>query len=333
MSVTTYSRKTGVPLFGDVGEKGIITTRFYEISSGTSGAIAIPGYAEIIENDFGGTVDAVISAMSAGKPTFQNALTSGSVVVATTLDTSGNYSLSGTPASYPVALIYRVRTPLENFDSDSSDIIGIPTIVSGGGGGGGGTPGGSDTQVQFNDGGAFGGDAGLTYNKTTDVLTAGGVLVSGLTASQLTATDASKNLQSLSTATYPSLTELTYVKGVTSAIQTQIAAKAVRQQTDFISGYIATVADGEIIVVLKIPYAITITNLITKCTSGTCTLTGRIDGVNLGGTANSVSTSEVDESHSSANAASAGNDISVRVTSNSSCLGLSFTIKFTRSLD
>ncbi len=37
--------------------------------------------------------------------------------------------------------------------------------------GGGGTPGGSDTQVQFNDGGAFGGDAGMTYNKTTNTLT------------------------------------------------------------------------------------------------------------------------------------------------------------------
>jgi hypothetical protein len=37
--------------------------------------------------------------------------------------------------------------------------------------GGGGTPGGSDTYVQFNDGGAFGGDSGMTYNKTTDKLT------------------------------------------------------------------------------------------------------------------------------------------------------------------
>lgn len=36
------------------------------------------------------------------------------------------------------------------------------------------TPSGSDTQVQFNDGGAFGGDAGLTYNKTTDALTSAG---------------------------------------------------------------------------------------------------------------------------------------------------------------
>ena len=57
---------------------------------------------------------------------------------------------------------------------------GTATItISGGGGGGGGTPGGSDTQIQFNDGGStFGGDAGLTYNKTTDVLSVtGGVNV------------------------------------------------------------------------------------------------------------------------------------------------------------
>jgi len=48
---------------------------------------------------------------------------------------------------------------------------GAITIASTGGGGG--TPGGSDTQVQFNDGGSsFGGDAGLTYNKTTDTLNA-----------------------------------------------------------------------------------------------------------------------------------------------------------------
>lgn len=51
------------------------------------------------------------------------------------------------------------------------------------------------------------------------------VSFAGLTASELVATDASKNLQSLAVATYPSLTELSYVKGVTSAIQTQLNAK------------------------------------------------------------------------------------------------------------
>lgn len=53
------------------------------------------------------------------------------------------------------------------------------TITIAASGGGGGTPGGSDTQVQFNDSSSFGGDAGLTYNKTTDVLTVKGGIVSG----------------------------------------------------------------------------------------------------------------------------------------------------------
>jgi hypothetical protein len=44
------------------------------------------------------------------------------------------------------------------------------TLDDVGAGGGGGTPGGSTTQVQFNDAGAFGGDADLTWDKTTNVL-------------------------------------------------------------------------------------------------------------------------------------------------------------------
>jgi hypothetical protein len=56
-------------------------------------------------------------------------------------------------------------------------------------------------------------------------ITPSAVQVSGLTASQILSTDASKNLTSLAVATYPSLTELAYVKGVTSAIQTQINTK------------------------------------------------------------------------------------------------------------
>ena len=42
-------------------------------------------------------------------------------------------------------------------------------------------PGGSDTHIQFNDSSVFGGDAGLTYNKTTNVLTntAGQVVLAG----------------------------------------------------------------------------------------------------------------------------------------------------------
>ena len=42
--------------------------------------------------------------------------------------------------------------------------------------------GGTDTQVQFNDAAAFGGDAGLTYNKTKDALTMGYPIVTKVAA-------------------------------------------------------------------------------------------------------------------------------------------------------
>jgi hypothetical protein len=56
-------------------------------------------------------------------------------------------------------------------------------------GGGGGSPGGSDTQIQFNDGGSFGGEANLTFDKTqsrlfinAQTLLTGTISVSGTAA-------------------------------------------------------------------------------------------------------------------------------------------------------
>jgi hypothetical protein len=46
--------------------------------------------------------------------------------------------------------------------------------------GAGSSPGGSNTQVQFNDSSAFGGDAGLTYDKATDKLTVAGAVIAGV---------------------------------------------------------------------------------------------------------------------------------------------------------
>lgn len=51
-----------------------------------------------------------------------------------------------------------------------TDGTGNLTWAAGGGGGGNGSPGGANTQVQFNDAGTFGGDAGFTYNKNTNTL-------------------------------------------------------------------------------------------------------------------------------------------------------------------
>lgn len=68
------------------------------------------------------------------------------------------------------------------------------------------------------------GNKGLANSTAENYVYSGTVGISTETASTIASFDASKNLKSLSTATYPSLTELSYIKGVTSAIQTQITA-------------------------------------------------------------------------------------------------------------
>jgi hypothetical protein len=64
----------------------------------------------------------------------------------------------------------------------------------------------------------------VTNDKTATFV--GNINNSTLTASELVITDASKNLVSAPVATYPSLAELSYGKGVTSGIQSQLNAKA-----------------------------------------------------------------------------------------------------------
>jgi hypothetical protein len=102
--------------------------------------------------------------------------------------------------------------------------------------------------------------------------------------------------------------------------------------TECIAGYIATVANKTYKIVVKIPHGATITEATTISESGTCTATFKINTTALGGTANSVSTTETSQSHASANVASAGDDIQLTVSSNSTCLGLSFSLKYTRTL-
>jgi hypothetical protein len=113
-----------------IGGKYVRTTRFVTISSGTSGTVALPPGATVVLDDFGGTTDALVSTISGGKPTFNTPLTALGSPVATSFNSSGNYSFTGVPASYPVALIYRVEQTLQNFDSTSSDIVGTPNFIS-----------------------------------------------------------------------------------------------------------------------------------------------------------------------------------------------------------
>jgi hypothetical protein len=59
----------------------------------------------------------------------------------------------------------------------------------------------------------------------TTKITTPEVIISSETASTIASFDGSKKVKSLSTSTYPSLTELSYVKGLASSVQTQINNK------------------------------------------------------------------------------------------------------------
>lgn len=108
--------------------KNVRTTRFASISAG-AGTLSLPPSASIVMDDFGGGTDAITAKIAAGKPIQESAKTSSDAPISVSLDILGNYVLSGVPSAYPIAVIYRVEQTAENFDSDATDIIGIPSFV------------------------------------------------------------------------------------------------------------------------------------------------------------------------------------------------------------
>lgn len=122
-------------------------------------------------------------------------------------------------------------------------------------------------------------------------------------------------------------------KPVSTAQQTALDAKAAKSQTECgFSFAIDTVADQDYTIILRAPHAGTITETSSKCTSGTATATFKVGTTALGGTANAVSTSQVNQAQSSSNTFAAGDLIKVTMSANSSCLGAVFSVKYTRTL-
>jgi hypothetical protein len=106
-------------------------------------------------------------------------------VTTTQVTASGDVSASGN--------LYILATESTNtsyrtliYDTTSGRVYYTGSYAGGGGGGGDASAAGSNTQVQFNNSGEFGADAGFTYNSTTNILstnggfsTSGGVTASG----------------------------------------------------------------------------------------------------------------------------------------------------------
>jgi len=95
---------------------------FESVNSGTSGTVSPPTESTILLDQWAAGVDALASKVSGGVPTLQSPQTAEGVTVTASLDVAGNYSLSGVPSAYPVAVIYAYKVKLK--DLDNTKVLG-----------------------------------------------------------------------------------------------------------------------------------------------------------------------------------------------------------------
>jgi len=174
------------------------TLNIPEYAGGGGGVSSVTGTAPVVSS--GGTTPAISMAAattsvdgylsSTNWNTFNNKLSSvggdTAPILGGNLDVNGNSIVSSgggdisiTPSGPGNVITSNVT--IDGIKYPQTDGTGGQVLQTNGAGqlsfatvSGGGTPGGSTTEVQFNDAGAFGGDAGLTYDKTNDILTVTG---------------------------------------------------------------------------------------------------------------------------------------------------------------
>jgi hypothetical protein len=94
---------------------------------------------------------------------------------------------------------------------------------------------------------------------------------------------------------------------------------------------VATAADTDYVIWYDAPYAGTVNTVRTKTSSGTCTVTGKINTTALGGTANSASTVAQEKNHTSSNTFVKGDVLKYTVSGNAAALNLAVTFYCTRT--
>lgn len=151
-------------------------------------------------------------------------------------------------------------------------------------------------------------------------------ILTTISAGAAAALQAANNLSDVASAA----TAFTNIKQAASGSTTGVVQQTQTWEVNF---QVKVVTTDPIKAIMRSKKARVVTEVVTRSASGTCTLTGSIDGVSLGGTANSVSTTEQEQAHTSANTVAAGADLVFTPSSVSSCLNMSVSVRGTYSLD
>ena len=155
---------TPITVFSDLDANNAVVS--LSTSGDISGSGNISGSGLYAENVFVSSVPAnrVLVSDTNGKVTSHSPFTFTSDVLAVPTIT----------ASVGISSSLLIVDPTSGSLAGAGSYLGLNSnnqiIVTSSAGGGGGTPGGSNTEVQINDGGSFGGDSTFTFNKTSNVL-------------------------------------------------------------------------------------------------------------------------------------------------------------------
>ena len=91
---------------------------YFQTISAATGTITKPTNSTILLDQFYEGGDAIVETLVNGQPSGQSPLTAGGAVVSvSSFDTSGNFTLSGTPSAFDVALVYILKIKAEDYQN------------------------------------------------------------------------------------------------------------------------------------------------------------------------------------------------------------------------
>mgnify|MGYP003629623902 FL=1 len=181
-------------------------------ASGATDTFTIAGGTGITTAITGDTITLTNSSPNADQNLFANVAVSGQSTVTAETTTDTLTLVAGTNVTITT-------------DAGTDSIT-----INASGGGGGGTPGGADTQVQFNNSGAFAGDSAFTYNSGTDTLS-----VTNIEASSIAPPSGLVGTYNISSPTTITLDAASGAGEVKSDVPFRLVSKTVSQLNTFVA--------------------------------------------------------------------------------------------------
>jgi hypothetical protein len=169
-SLLAVNNVSGLPIFEVFSDNRIVAGAYNENTFVVSGSRVAIGTTPINTTELlvsgSSTASDKVMLVKAGVASQTGALIDAQNSAGTSVFIVSNTGISGSHTKLADGTSYLIAGTGVSVTTGSNGAVTIASTASGAS-----FVAGSDTQLQFNDGGTFGGDAGLTYNKTTDTLT------------------------------------------------------------------------------------------------------------------------------------------------------------------